>query len=105
MKYQRFLRRGFKPFDPLELARETEKIVTRKGKEGLERKYVGIYSAPVYRGIATGYAAGCCLRCIYCWSNWSRDYPEKFGKFYSPKELSQRLFKATENGILLSNSG
>jgi len=99
IKYQRFLRRGFKPFDPLELARETEKIVTRKGKEGLERKYVGIYSAPVYRGIATGYAAGCCLRCIYCWSNWSRDYPEKFGKFYSPKELSQRLFKATENGI------
>jgi len=99
IKYQRFLRRGFKPFDPLELARETEKIVTRKGKEGLERKYVGIYSAPVYRGIATGYAAGCCLRCIYCWSNWSRDYPEKFGKFYSPKELSQRLFKAAENGI------
>lgn len=99
MKYQRFLRRGFKPFDPLELARETEKIVTRKGKEGLERKYVGIYSAPVYRGIATGYAAGCCLRCIYCWSNWSRDYPGKFGKFYSPKELSKRLFKAAENGI------
>lgn len=56
MKYQRFLQPGFKPFDPLELARETEKIVTRKGKEGLERKYVGIYSAPVYRGIATGYA-------------------------------------------------
>jgi len=101
MKYQRFLRRGFKPFDPLDLTRETEKIVTErgKGKEGLERKYVGIYSAPVYRGIATGYAAGCCLRCIYCWSNWSRDYPEKFGKFYSPRELSQRLFKAAENGI------
>ncbi|MEA1963556.1 MAG: radical SAM protein [Candidatus Aerophobetes bacterium] len=100
MKYQRFLRPGFRPFDPLELARETEKIVTRKGKEGFERKYIGIYSAPVYRGIATGYAAGCCLRCIYCWSNWSRDYPEKFGKFLSPKELCQRLFKAAEDGII-----
>ena len=99
MKYQRFLRPGFTPFDPLELAGETEKIVTREGKEGLERKYIGIYSAPVYRGIATGYAAGCCLRCTYCWSNWSRDYPEKFGKFYSAKELSQKLFKAAENGI------
>ena len=97
--YQRFLRIGFTPFDPLELAKETEKIVTRKGKEGLKRKYVGLYSAPVYRGIATGYAAGCCLRCIYCWSNWSRDYPEKFGKFYSPKEVAQKLFKAAENGI------
>ena len=99
--YQRFLRPGFSPFDPLELARETEKIVTRKGKEGLERKYVGIYSAPVYRGIATGYAAGCCLRCIYCWSNWSRDYPEKSGRFYSPEEVAQRLFKAAEGGITL----
>jgi len=46
-----------KPFDPLELARETEKIVTREGPEGLERKYIGFYLVPVYRGIATGYAA------------------------------------------------
>jgi len=97
--YQRFLTPNFKPFDPLGLARETEKIVTRKGKEGLERKYAGIYSAPVYQGIATGYAAGCCLRCIYCWANWSRDFPEKLGEFYSPKEIAQRLFKAAENGI------
>lgn len=98
-EYQRFLTPGFKPFDPLKLARETERIVTRKGPEGLERKYVGIYSAPVYRGIATGYAAGCCLRCIYCWSNWSRDFPEKFGEFYSPREVAQRLFRAAEEGI------
>jgi len=97
--YQRFLTQNFKPFDPLELARETEKIVTRGGKGGLERKYVGIYSAPVYRGIATGYAAGCCLRCIYCWANWSRDFPEKLGEFYSPKEIAQGLFKAAEKGI------
>jgi len=93
-EYQRYLTPGFEPFDPLELARETEKIVTRKGKEGLERKYADIYSAPVYGVIATGYAVGCCLRCIYCWTNWSRDFPEGFGNFYSPKEVAQRLFKA-----------
>lgn len=97
--YQRFLTLNFKPFDPLELARETEKIVTRRGKGGLERKYAGIYSAPVYRGIATGYAAGCYLRCIYCWANWSRDFPEKLGEFYSPKEVAQRLFEAAGEGI------
>lgn len=97
--YQRFLTPNFKPFDPLELARETEKIVTRRGKEGLERKYAGIYSAPVYRGIATGYAAGCYLRCIYCWANWSRDFPEKLGEFYSPKEIAQKLFEAAGEGI------
>lgn len=98
-EYQRYLTPGFEPFDPLELARETEKIVTKKGKEGLERKYAGMYSAPVYGGIATGYAVGCCLRCIYCWSNWSRDFPERFGIFYTPKEVAQRLFKAAEEGI------
>jgi uncharacterized Fe-S cluster-containing radical SAM superfamily protein len=99
MHYQRFLTPEFKPFDPIELARETEELVTKRGREGLERKYVGIYSAPVYRGIATGYAAGCCLRCIYCWTDWSRDYPEKFGVFYSPREAAEKLFKAAREGI------
>lgn len=78
MKYQRFLTSEFIPFDPLKLAKETEQMVTREGPEGLERKYAEFYSVPVYGGIATGYAAGCCLRCIYCWLNWSRDFPEKY---------------------------
>ena len=102
MGYQRFLTPESKPFDPLELARETEKIVTREGPEGLERKYTDFYSVPVYRGIATGYAAGCCLRCIYCWSNWSRDFPDKLGKLYSPRQAAQRLFEAAERGIVYS---
>lgn len=101
-KYQRFLTPSFKPFDPLELAKETEQIVTRDGPEGLERKYTSFYSVPVYRGIATGYAVGCCLRCIYCWSNWSRDFPDKFGKFYTPREVAERLHKAAEEGIVYS---
>ena len=98
-EYQRFLTPRSTPFDPLKLARETERIVTREGPDGLERKYVGVYSAPVYGGIATGYAAGCCLRCIYCWSNWSRDYPERFGEFHSPGEVARRLFKVAKEGI------
>lgn len=97
--YQRFLKPGFEPFNPLTLAKETEKIVTQEGSEGLERKYISFYSAPVYRGIATGYAIGCSLRCIYCWTNWSRDFPEDFGKFYSPKDVSERLIKAAQKGI------
>jgi len=99
MTYQRFLAPGFTPYDPLELAKETERIVTREGPQGLERKYTDVYSAPVYGGIATGYAAGCCLRCIYCWSNWSRDFPEGLGRFYSPREVAEELFKAAEGGI------
>ena len=102
MNYQRFLTPGFKPFNPLGLAKKTEKIITRAGPEGLERKYTGIYSAPVYRGVATGYAVGCCLRCIYCWANWSRDFPERFGKFYSPKKVAEALFMAAQEGITSS---
>ncbi|MGQ9586885.1 MAG: radical SAM protein [Thermoplasmata archaeon] len=103
MSYQRFLGPGFEPFDPLELAKETERIVTRRGPSGVERKYTGFYSVPVYRGIATGYAAGCCLRCVYCWSNWSRDFPERCGEFHGPEEVAQKLFRAAEEGILYSD--
>ncbi len=99
MGYQRFLAPGFKPFDPLELARQTEDLVTRRGPDGLERKYTSFYCVPVYRGIATGYAVGCCLRCFYCWSGWSRDFPERFGRFYSPCAAAQRLFQTAEEGM------
>lgn len=97
--YQRFLTPDFKPYNPLELANATEKIVTKEGAEGLERKYVNIYSAPVYGGIATGYGVGCCLRCIYCWTNWSRDFPEFYGRFYSPAEIAEALLKSAQAGI------
>ena len=98
--YQRFLSPDFSPFNPLKLAEETEKVITREGEEGLKRKYLSFYSAPVYRGIATGYAVGCCLRCFYCWANWSRDFPEKCGDFYSPRKAAHNLFEAAEKGIV-----
>lgn len=98
-EYQRYLTPNSTPFNPLKLAKRTEKIVTRVGPNGVERKYTGIYSAPVYGGIATGYATGCCLRCIYCWSNWSRDFPKEFGSFLSPKEVFHQLVEAAKEGI------
>ena len=95
-EYQRFLTPGFQPFNPLELAKETEKIVTREGPEGVERKYVGIYSAPVYGGIATAYSVGCNYRCTFCWVDWSRDWPESYGEFYSPSEVYSKLREIME---------
>jgi uncharacterized Fe-S cluster-containing radical SAM superfamily protein len=88
--YQRYLEPGFTPFDPLELARQTEQIVCR-GPLLADRKYTKFYCPGVYGGIATGYTCGCCLRCIFCWVNWSRDFPEKYGVFYSPAEAFHRL--------------
>ncbi|KXB04408.1 hypothetical protein AKJ48_02710, partial [candidate division MSBL1 archaeon SCGC-AAA261O19] len=62
-----------------------------------KRKYTSFYATGVYGGIGTGYTCGCCLRCVFCWVDWSRDYPEKLGDFYSPKEAFERLSKAAEN--------
>jgi len=90
-EYPRFVKPGFEPFDPVELAKETERIVTRRGPEGLERKYENFYATGVYGGIATGYCIGCCFRCVFCWVSCARDFPEKFGRFHSPKEAFSRL--------------
>lgn len=92
--YQRYLEPGFTPFDPLELARETEEIVCRSDS----RKYTKFYCPGVYGGISTGYACGCCLRCIFCWVNWSRDFPEKYGRFRSPAEAFSQLSRAAHKG-------
>lgn len=81
--YMRYLEPGFTPFDPLELAKRTEQIVC----DGDRRKYTKFSCPRMYGGIATGYACGCCLRCIFCWVNWSRDFPEKYGSFKSPQEV------------------
>jgi len=85
--YQRYLVPGFEPFDPLALARQTEKIVC----DGNRRKYTKFSCPRMYGGIATGYACGCCLRCIFCWVHWSRDFPEKYGSFRSPDEVFDEL--------------
>ncbi len=90
MSYPRFVTPGFEPFDPLELAKETEKIVCK----GNERKYSSFYATGVYGGIGTGYACGCCLRCVFCWVDSSRDFPERYGNFCSPREAYKRLTDA-----------
>jgi uncharacterized Fe-S cluster-containing radical SAM superfamily protein len=87
--YPRYLKPGFIPFDPLELPKQTEEIVC----DGNLRKYTKFSCPRMYGGIATGYAYGCCLRCIFCWVHWSRDFPEKYGNFKSPDEAFNTLSK------------
>jgi uncharacterized Fe-S cluster-containing radical SAM superfamily protein len=92
--YPRFVTPNFEQYDPVKLSKKTEKIVTRKGPRGLERKYEAFYATGVYRGIATGYSIGCCLRCVFCWVGWGRDFPERHGRFYSPEEAFNHLREA-----------
>lgn len=80
---------GKRPFDPIALANATEKVVCK----GDKRKYVGFWITPQnYKvGIATGYAIGCNLRCIFCWANTTRDDIEKGSDFFTPEEVFERL--------------
>jgi len=95
-EYPRILTSSFTPFDPLLLAKETEKIVC----SGDARKYTDFYCTGVYGGISTGYLVGCCLRCIFCWVDFSRDYPEIYDKFYTPEEVARKLVEnARKSGI------
>lgn len=92
--YPRYITPDFEPFDPLDLAQETEAVVCK----GSARKYTEFYCTGVYRGISTGYLVGCYLRCIFCWVDWSRDFPERSGKLYSPQEVFKFLVtNATKN--------
>ena len=94
--YPGYLVPDLKPYNPLELAKKTEKIVCR----GDARKYTKFYNVGVYGGISTGYTVGCDLRCIFCWVEWSRDFPEEHGKFYTPQQVFQRLvFNAKKKRI------
>ena len=94
MSYQRALTKDSQPFNPVELAKETEKIVC----SGNKRRYTDFYCTGVYGGISTGYLVGCDLRCIFCWVNKSRDFPERYDEFYSPAQVFNFLYSNAKKG-------
>ncbi len=93
-EYPRYIKKGeFKPYDPIKVSKWTEEIVCKYVDGEQWRKYTSFYGAGVYRGIATGAVVGCNLRCFFCWSPLSRDFPERYGTYYSPKEVCENLVK------------
>ncbi len=79
-------------FDPIELAKKTEKIVSK----GYERKYYRFRGAKFYGGIATGDCVGCCLRCVFCWGWNVINKPERTGEFYTPEQVASKLVSIAE---------
>jgi uncharacterized Fe-S cluster-containing radical SAM superfamily protein len=75
-------------FDPMQLAKETEKIVL----DVMSRKYYRT-SRPGrwYGGIASADCTGCNLRCVFCWSGAARDNPDGIGRFHSPEQIFSSL--------------
>lgn len=92
-EYPSYLTPNSKPFDPLKIAQQTEEIVCK----GKTRKYTDFYCTGVYGGISTGYTIGCCLRCVFCWVDWSRDFPSEVGIFFSHQQVFSYLVNNARN--------
>lgn len=79
-------------YDSVERHMAIEKLVTRAGSEGQEKKYYRIRPARWYGGIVTADCVGCGLVCRFC---WVRDEimlrPAHVGKFYDPNEIADSL--------------
>ncbi|NWF95836.1 MAG: radical SAM protein [Candidatus Thorarchaeota archaeon] len=86
------------PFDPVSLTQQTRRVVCRTEGNVTLRKYTSFYKAGVYGGIATAYSVGCNFRCVFCWVDWSRDWPEDFGVFCSPTQVYARLREVMREG-------
>ncbi|ADB57620.1 radical SAM protein [Archaeoglobus profundus] len=76
-------------FDPIERARKVEDIVMQNDK----RKYYRFRYTRYYGGIVTADTVGCNLLCAYCWNYFKNLRPEKYGEFYSPEEVAEKLRK------------
>ncbi|MGY5871209.1 MAG: radical SAM protein [Candidatus Thorarchaeota archaeon] len=79
------------PVDPIALSEMTRRIVCKTSDGVPLRKYTRFYAVGVYGGIVTAYSVGCNYRCTFCWVDWSRDWPEKYGEFYSPSVVYGEL--------------
>ncbi len=98
--YPRYITKNWKPYNPIEVTEQTYRIVCRVEKGVELRKYTSFYVAGVYRGIVTGCIVGCNLRCFFCWSPPSRDFPEKYGDFYTPEQAFYAMeYLAKKYGI------
>lgn len=74
-------------YDPVELAKKTEKIVLKDNN----KKYFRFRPTRFYGGISTADTVGCNLRCSFCWSSNSVWNSKNIGNFYSPEEVAYVL--------------
>ncbi|MEW6557870.1 MAG: radical SAM protein [Elusimicrobiota bacterium] len=66
--------------------------IRQKVINGNKRRYYRLVrGGQWYGGIATADCCGCNLKCVFCWSNFPRDNPDKCGRFYPPEEVFRAL--------------
>jgi uncharacterized Fe-S cluster-containing radical SAM superfamily protein len=84
--------------DPFTLNQTVEKQVCKSDS----KKYYRFRKTQFYGGCATADCVGCNLRCAYCWAQKKVWHPQKFGKFYSPESVAERLLKMNQPLIRVS---
>jgi len=79
-------------YDPIQRHLAIEKLVTRMGPEGQERKYYRVRPARWYGGVVTADCVGCGLLCKFCWvSDAVMFRPADVGKFYTSRKVADSL--------------
>lgn len=75
-------------YDPVQKAEEIRKLVV----QDTSRKYYRTgRGGKWYGGIATCDCVGCNLDCVFCWSNYPRENPDRCGRFHTPDEIYRSL--------------
>ena len=85
-------------FDPIDLAARIEKVVCK----GNTRRYLRFGTTPDYGKIATGYTAGCNIKCVFCAASHTRDDPEIANRFYAPEEVFQILYEIVKKDLKIN---
>ncbi len=84
--------------NPIKFAQIVEKQVCSNDL----KKYYRFRKTQFYGGCATADCVGCNLRCAYCWAQKKVWNHQKYGKFYSPKKVSEILLKMNISMIRVS---
>jgi uncharacterized Fe-S cluster-containing radical SAM superfamily protein len=84
--------------DPIELS----KLIETHTSKYDSKKYYRFRKTQFYGGCATADCVGCNLRCIYCWAQKKVWHPTKYGKFYTPEEVSNHLLKMDLSSVRVS---
>lgn len=78
-------------YNPVELSEKIKRVVSRKDGNIPSRKYYRFRGGRWYGGIATADCIGCNLTCGFCWS-WKYNLaPRRYGTFYTPEEVFNRV--------------
>jgi len=95
-------------YDSIKRHLAVEKLVTRMGPDGQEKKYYRVRPARWYGGIVTADCVGCGLVCKFCWvSDAIMFHPSDFGRLYTSRKIADNMVAlARKRGLnLLRVSG